>query len=76
MPMTVPCAMVAPWAMGTRENFGFFGAVTSTSLKKSRAARAKGDLFWTTNIVVSRTDLKSEDPAKMTHSISDFLRRP
>ena len=30
----------------------------------------------TTNVVISRTDLKSEDPAKMTHSISDFLSRP
>ena len=72
MPMTVPWW---PWAMGTRENFGFFGAITSKFLKESRAARAK-ETCWTTNIVVSRTDLKSEDPAKMTHSISDFLRRP
>ena len=38
MPMTVPWW---PWAMGTRENFGFFGAITSKSFKKSRAARAK-----------------------------------
>ena len=33
--------MTVPWAMGTREDFGFSGAKTSTSLKNSRAARAR-----------------------------------
>ena len=71
MPMTVPWR---PWAMGTRENFGFPGAITSKSLK-NRALRAPKTTCWTTKIAVPLTDVKSEDPAKMTHSISDFLRR-
>ena len=57
--------MSVPWAMGTRANFGFSGA-------KMRAPRTTGS---TTDIVISPIDAKSDEPAKMTHSISDFWGR-
>ena len=70
MPMTVPWWS---WAIGIGQKFGFWVATTPKSLKKSRAARAK-TTSWTINIAISTwisiTDEKSEDPAKMTHSIS------
>ena len=65
--------MTAPWAMGTRAIFGFSGAKTSKSLK-NRELRAPRTTV-PTDIVVSPTDAKSDEPAKMTHSISDFWGR-
>ena len=67
--------MAGPRAMGTRENVGFSGARTSKSLKKSRAARAKDgakDHRFDHRYRDFANDAKSEDHAKMTHSISDF----
>ena len=59
---------------GNQRTFWNFRFNNVKILEKSRAARAKDDLL-DHNIAVSLTDIKSEDPAKMTHSISDFLRR-
>ena len=69
---------ICPWTMASRKFFEVSGAISSKSSKKSRAARAKMISFFhlfTTDIVISQVTRKSEDPAKMTHSISDFLRR-
>ena len=51
------------------------GAKTSKSLKKSRAARATEMTNDHENQDFARDNGKSEDPAKMTHSISDLLSR-
>ena len=58
-----------------REKMGFSAAKTSKSLKKSRAARAMEPTNDTQNRDSVPDDEKSEDPAKMTHSIIDFLSR-
>ena len=65
---------ICPWAVGTRKFSGFSGAITSKSLKKSRCARPDDQLHDRYRDF-AMCDEKSEDPAKMTHSISDFLRR-
>ena len=61
--------------MGTRENFGFSGAITSKSSKKSRAARARKTTKSDQNQISALDNAKSEDPAKVTHSIPDFVSR-
>ena len=43
--------------------------------KIARCARPKTACCDHHNIAILLSDIKSEDPAKMTHSISDFLRR-
>ena len=65
---------ICPWAVGTRKFSGFSGAITSKSLKKSRCARPDDQLHDRYRDFAI-CDEKNEDPAKMTHSISDFLRR-
>ena len=54
--------------------FEVFRCIFVKILERSLAARAKMTIH-TTDIVISLTDEKSENPAKMTHSISDFWRR-
>ena len=65
---------ICPWAVGTRKKSGFSPAIMSKSLKKSRCARPDDQLHDRYRDF-AMCDEKSEDPAKMTHSISDFLRR-
>ena len=67
--------MTVPWAMVTRGNFGFSGAKTSTSLKKSRTVRAMELTSNHQNQEFATDNEKSQDPAKMTHPIPDFLSR-
>ena len=55
--------------------FRFTGAKTSKSLKKSRAARAMEVTSDHRSQDLAVGNGKSEDPAKMTHSIPDFVSR-
>ena len=59
-----------------QKKIGFSGTIKPKSLKKSRAARAKEATISDHPIIaISVRPLieKSEDPAKMTHPIPDFL---
>ena len=62
--------------MGHRyqRKFWVFRCIHVNILEKNRALRAPKTTSWTTNVAVSLSDEKSEDPAKMTHAISDVFR--
>ena len=64
-----------PRSPGAKQNFRISGAKTYKSLKKSRAARAMETIESLGKQDFAIDSGKSEDPAKMTHSISDFLSR-
>ena len=61
-----------PEAPAGEKNFAFSGAKTSKSLKKSGAARAMKTILAMKNEDSALDYEKSEDPAKMAYSISDF----
>ena len=65
---------MATMGHGNQRKNGFPGAITSKSLK-NRALRATKTTSWTTNIAVSRTGEKNEDPAKMAHSRMALSKR-
>ena len=55
--------------------FSHFRCQKSNFLKKSRAARATTTTTTSKNRDLATDDSKIEDPAKMTHSIPDFVSR-
>ena len=57
------------------ENFEFQVPQSPKSLKKSRAVRAKSAILTVKNRDSALDNWKSEDPAKMTYSIPDFVNR-
>ena len=60
-------------ALRASETFRISAAKTSKSLKKSRAARVKKTSKPDQHQNSALDNAKNEDPAKMTHSIPDFV---
>ena len=58
-----------------QQNLGVLGPRMSKSFEKSRAARARNATKTGKNANLAQDNAKSEDPAKMTDSIPDFLSR-
>ena len=64
-----------PVGHGDQSKFWIFRCKNVKILDKNCALRAPRTTGSTTDIVISPTDAKSDEPAKMTHSISDFWGR-
>ena len=61
-----------PVGHGDQSKFWIFRCKNVTILDKNCALRVPRTTGSTTDIAISPTDAKSDEPAKMTHSITDF----